>query len=141
MEGRCDMQHYKAPRPPDMMANGMPQVNTLRTSRARWVEYEDDLTREPVILYQHEGILRRIMRGILAHWLPLAFGALLLIGLYTGYQQWVAPAWNNMQAQWHTGDGRIAQLDAKVGHGGVSPFLAQSYQGYIVVIVLPLNNP
>lgn len=124
------------PQPPDM-----PQVNTLRTTRARQVQYEEDLMTEPVILYQHEGILRRIVRGILAHWLPLAFGALLLIGLYTGYQQWVAPAWNNMQAQWHTGDGRIAQLDANVGHGGISHFLAQYYNGHIVVIEMPLSNP
>src|SRR5258708_7477173 len=147
MEGRCDMQRtkYKPPQPPDMLANGMPQVNTLRTSRARQVHpspaYEDDRTTEPVVLYRQPGILRRIVRGILAHWLPLAFGALLLIGLYTGYQQWVSPVWNNLQAQWHTGDGRISQLDANVGHGGVSHFLAQYYDDHIVVIEMPLNNP
>jgi len=124
-----------------MLANGMPQVNTLRTTRARQVYIEDDLFTESVILYHHDGILRRIVRGILAHWLPLAFGALLLIGLYTGYQQWVAPAWNNAQAQWHTGDGRITQLDANVGHSGISHFLAQYYHGHIVVIEINLSIP
>src|SRR5258708_14289623 len=133
MEGRCDMQRirYRRPQPPDMLPNGMPQVNTLRR-RA----YQDDMTTEPVSLYR-QGILRSIM----AHWLPLAFGAILLIGLYTGYQQWVAPAWNNLQAQWHTGDGRITQLDANVGHSGVSHFLAQYYHGHILVIEIPLSNP
>ena len=92
-------------------------------------------------MYRRPGILRRIIRGILAHWLPLAFGAFLLIGLYTGYQQWLLPAWNNLQAQWYTGDGRITQLDADAGHGGVSHFLAQYYDGNIVVIEIQISNP
>jgi hypothetical protein len=106
-----------------MLSNGMPQVYTLRTSRARQVRY-DDLTTEPVYPYTHRGLLQRIIRGILAHWFPLACGVFPLLGLYTGYRQWVAPTWTSLQAQWHTGDGRITQLDANVGHGGVSHFLA-----------------
>jgi hypothetical protein len=55
-----------------MLSNGMPQVNTLRR-RA----YQDDMTTEPVILYRHPGILRRIIRGILAtdglhNWMPMS---------------------------------------------------------------------
>lgn len=141
---------HQPPQPPNMLPNGLPQIIHLRTSHARQVQYDPhhyppdymgERATEPVGDPPHIGILRRILRGVLAHWLPLAFGVLLLIGLYTGYQQWIAPAWGDLQAQWHTGDGRIVQLDANVGHGGVSHFIAQYYDGRIVVIEMPLNNP
>ena len=132
---------YKPPQPPDMLSNGMPQVHTLRTSRVRQVRCDDDLTTEPVYPDAQRGLVQRIIRGILAHWFPLACGVFLLLGLYTGYRQWVAPTWHSLQAQWHTGDGRITQLDANVGHGGVSHFLAQYYHGYLVVIEMPPQDP
>lgn len=136
---------HQPPQPPNMLPNGLPQITHLRTSRARQVnynpDYEQDRVTEPVGDPPYIGILRRILRGMLAHWLPLAFGACLLIGLYAGYQQWVAPAWRNVQAQWHTGDGRITQLDVDVGHGGMSHFLAQYYDGHIMVIEIQLRNP
>lgn len=134
----------KRPAEPDTLADGTPNVTYLRTSRARQVNFNptyDDRTTEPVTHATHHGIIRRILRGVLAHWLPLGFGLLLMIGLYTGYQQWVAPTWANLQAQWHTDDGRIVQMDADVGHGGVSHFLAQYYNGQVVVIEISLNNP
>lgn len=136
---------HQPPQPPAMLSNGLPQITHLRTSRARQVHYntgyEQDSVTEPVGDPPSIGNLRRILHGVQARWLLLAFGACLLIGLYAGYQQWVAPVWNNLQAQWHTGDGRITQLDANVGHGGMSHFLAQYYNSHIVVIEIQISNP
>lgn len=140
------MQHtaQKRPAEPDMQADGTPQVIHLGTSRARQVNFNpvyDDRTTEPITHATHRSLFRRVLRGIFAHWLPLAFGFILVVGIYLGYQQWVAPTWSNLQAQWHTGDGRIVQVDADVGHGGTSHFIAQYYNGYIVVLEMPLNSP
>lgn len=135
--------NYHPPKPPDMLPNGTPHISILRSSRARQVNYQtsydEDRTTEPI--RKREGLLRRILRGIAARWLPLSFGMLLIFGLYAGYRQWVQPTWQSLQAQWHTGDGRIVQLDANVGHGGMSHFLAQYYQGHIVVIEIQVTNP
>jgi hypothetical protein len=42
--------------------------------------------------------------------------------------------------QWHYGDARITQLDADVGHGGISRFIAEATNGAIVVLEMPLSN-
>ena len=49
----------------------------------------------------------------------------------------VIPWWTGIQDHWTYGEQRITQLDANVGHGGVSHFIAQYYQGHLLVIELP----
>jgi len=148
------MQTYKRPQEPDMREDGQPQVTILRARRP----YIDAATTRlgrtteemlppppPMPRVLRPGLLgraaRAILRAVARRWLPLSFGVLLFISIYVGYQQYVQPTWNNVQAHWHTGDGRIKQFDADVGHGGVSHFLAQYYDGRIVVIEISLNNP
>ena len=86
---------------------------------------------EPVITTRHRT---RPWVGILA-------GMLLTLALWIGLQQGVIPAFSWMNDQWHYGDNRITQLDANVGHGGVSHFVAEYYHGSIVVIELSLTHP
>ena len=52
----------------------------------------------------------------------------------------VTPWWNGVQMQWQYGNSRITQMDANVGHGGECHFIAEYYQGAIVVIEIPLSN-
>jgi hypothetical protein len=46
----------------------------------------------------------------------------------------VTPWWQGVQDQWQYGSTRITQLDADVGHGGVSHFIAQYYHDKIIII-------
>lgn len=138
---------YAPPQQPDMKADGTPNITVLRTSRARQVNYHTTLD-DPTISLSHapthsvrQKLWGRAAKGILRHWAPLGAGFLLVIVLYVGYTQWVLPTWNTLQAQWHTGDGRVIQFDADVGHGGMSHFLAQYYDGHIVIIEFPLSSP
>lgn len=75
-------------------------------------------------------------------WLML-LGVLLVIALWVGLLQAVFPAMGWMQDQWHYGDSRITQMDADVGHGGISHFIATyaKAQGEIVIIEIPLDHP
>jgi hypothetical protein len=71
----------------------------------------------------------------------MALGVLILVALWVVIQQWIMPALGWTQDQWHYGDNRITQMDANVGHGGESHFLAEYYQGSILVIEIPLAHP
>lgn len=140
---------YQPPERPDMRADGTPDILTPRVSRARYVpiDTEDPITQAPAPLPapRRRRPLRRLagwlLRGTLAHWLPLGCGVLLMIGGYAGVENWLLPALGNLSDQWHLGDGRIVQLDADVGHGGTSHFLAQWYHGSILVMEMAENNP
>jgi hypothetical protein len=46
----------------------------------------------------------------------------------------VVPWWSNLTDQWHYGDARIFQMDADVGHGATSHFLAYAQRGTITVL-------
>lgn len=75
---------------------------------------------------------------------PARFGLLgvgIVIAVVVVWNQCVMPAWNWSQDQWHYGDARITQLDANVGHGGTSHFIATFSHGNVVVIELMLDHP
>jgi hypothetical protein len=95
---------------------------------------------EPTITYRR-GLLIRLLawmgRGILRHWFAFLVAVLLLIGLSWVLQSWVLPTATSLQDQWHTGDGRITQFDANVGHGGTCHFLAEFYSGQVIIVEFP----
>ena len=43
--------------------------------------------------------------------------------------------------QWYYGDARVTQLDADVGHGGTSHFIAEYYNNSVIIVELPVRNP
>lgn len=121
-------------RPPAMQADGMPQVTPLRTSRARQVNYNpayDNHVTEPVTRHRASG----------KPFFLMAVGVLTVFGVLLFWQQVVMPWWTGLQNQWNYGSARITQLDADVGHGGLSHFIAQYSKGEIVVIELSYANP
>jgi hypothetical protein len=52
----------------------------------------------------------------------------------------VMPWWQGVQDHWQYGQDRITQMDADVGHGGLCHFIAEYYQGAIVVIEIPFAH-
>ena len=50
---------------------------------------------------------------------------------------WVHVTWDD----WHYGRPRTYQIDADVGHGGVSHFTVENLGGHIFVIEIPVNDP
>lgn len=119
-----------------MLADGTPDVTYLRTSRARQVNFNptyDDRTTEPMA--QHTR--RRQGRPLFF----MAVGVLIIVGSFAFWQQVVMPWWTGVQDQWNYGSAHITQLDADVGHGGMSHFIAEYHNGTIVIIELSYNNP
>ncbi|HLI68705.1 MAG TPA: hypothetical protein VKV19_03005 [Ktedonobacteraceae bacterium] len=120
---------YKPPEPPDMLADGTPKVVQLRTSRARQVNLSpayEDCTTEPV----------KRRRVSSKPFFLMAAGVLVVFGTMLFWQQVVTPWWTGLQNQWNYGSAHITQLDADVGHGGMSHFIAEYTNGEIVVIEL-----
>ncbi len=74
-------------------------------------------------------------------WGSFVFGMGLCLVLFLVGQQVVIPAVTATYDQWHYGDARLTQLDADVGHGGTSHFIASYYHGSIVVIEILLSKP
>ena len=64
-------------------------------------------------------------------------GMILAVGLMACWNMVLVPAFQNYQDQLHYGDGRISSIDADVGHGGVSTFLAFDRNGQVTIIELP----
>ncbi len=62
------------------------------------------------------------------------------IGVVVFWAHTVVPWWSSVQTQWQYGSSRITQLDANVGHGGECHFLAEYYNGAIIVIEIPYAN-
>ena len=52
----------------------------------------------------------------------------------------VSPWLTSMTDHWQYGEARISELDADVGHGGMSHFLAEYTHGQVLVIELPFGN-
>jgi hypothetical protein len=83
---------------------------------------------------------RRRFLGSRPMWLMLV-GVLIVIALMLVINRVVIPAIGWSQDQWHYGDTRITQMDANVGHGGESHFLATYSQGTIVILEISLDHP
>lgn len=49
----------------------------------------------------------------------------------------LVPLWTGIQNQWHYGDAKITTLEADVGHGGTSQFVAFVKSGNVLVIEIP----
>ncbi len=89
-----------------------------------------------------EHLPRRRFRRLLSK--PMGFmllGVLIVVALMAVVQKGLLPAWGWSQDQWHYGDARITQMDADVGHGGMSHFIATYSKGDIVIIEIPLDHP
>ena len=125
---------YARPTPPDMLPNGTPNITNFRTSRARQVNFDPaDRNTEPVV-----HLRRRVPRK---RTLLVAGTILVILGLLLFWQQTVIPWWTGIQDQWDYGSSRITQLDANVGHDGISHFIAEYNKGSIVIIEIPYANP
>src|SRR5579885_3272588 len=74
-------------------------------------------------------------------WGSFLVGMALCLILFLFGRQLVIPFVSATYDQWHYGDARLTQLDADVGHGGTSHFIASYYHGHIVVIELLLSHP
>ncbi|HLG64742.1 MAG TPA: hypothetical protein VKY19_22570 [Ktedonosporobacter sp.] len=74
-------------------------------------------------------------------WDSFLVGMLLCLILFLVGQQVVLPFVTATADQWHYGDAQLSQLDADVGHGGMSHLIANYYHGYIVVIEILLSHP
>ncbi len=73
--------------------------------------------------------------------LPVGIGMFIVVGTLLIFQHIIAPSYVWASDQWHYGDGRMTQLDADVGHGGTSHFIAEYYNGSVIVVELPVRNP
>jgi len=71
---------------------------------------------------------------------PFGIGMLIVVGALLIFQQVLVPVMTSVSDQWHYGDARITQLDADVGHGGVSRFIAETEHGAVIVLELPLAD-
>lgn len=127
---------HQPPQPPDMLPNGLPQITQLRTGRARHVDFNpayDDRTTERVM----HRTPKRLGRPLFF----MAVGVVVILGVFVFWQQVVAPWWTGLQDQWNYGSAHITQLDANVGHNGLSHFIAEYHNNEIVVIELSYTNP
>ena len=74
----------------------------------------------------------------LGHFLTqFGIGMLIVIVAIAIWNMVIVPKWQEYQDQLHYGDGRISKLDADVGHGGISTFLAFDLGRQITIIELP----
>ena len=72
---------------------------------------------------------------------PIGIGMLIVVGALLIVQRVVLPTATWASDQWHYGDSRMTQLDADVGHGGTSHFIAEYYHGSVIIVELPVKNP
>jgi hypothetical protein len=77
------------------------------------------------------------------HWalVPIGIGMLIVVGVLLIAQRVVIPAADWTNDQWYYGDSRLTQLDADVGHGGTSHFIAGYCKAGIVVAEVPYGRP
>lgn len=71
----------------------------------------------------------------------ILLGALIVVALVILIQQVIIPAWGWTQDQWTYGNSRITQMDANVGHDGISHFVALYSHGDIVILEIALDHP
>ncbi len=68
--------------------------------------------------------------------LPVGIGMFIVVGTLLIFQHVIAPSYVWASDQWHYGDARMTQLDANVGHGGTSHFIAEYYHGSVIILEL-----
>lgn len=99
------------------------QTETARPSRS---------PQEPAMRARRPETGWLAVRSRLLPWLMVGMGLALL------WLCWLGPAlggwWQQQTAQYQYGTTRASQLDADIGHGGVSHLLAQDLHGTIVVL-------
>ncbi len=139
------MKPYQEPTLPDtdeVENEWTPAITTLRARRARPAA-------SPVTKPAAHASLpapaapapaRRRVRMDKPAWL-MVLGVLIVLALAILFQRVLLPALGWTQDQWHYGDSRITQIDATVGHGGTSHFLALYTHGDIVILEIPLDHP
>jgi hypothetical protein len=99
---------------------------------------EQPPTNPPASVEQHPTSGRRLS---VRTKLYILLGMLLVILPWLVWQQYLLPLKGWVSDQWQYGDSRMTEMDKNVGHGGMSHFLAEYYQGAIVVIELtPTGN-
>ncbi len=142
------MKQYQEPALPDtdeIEDEWTPAITTLRARRAK--SAVPPVTKPAAPASQSAPVpsvtlpapARRVRMGK-PGWL-MVLGVLIVLALAVLFQQVIMPALGWTQDQWHYGDSRITQIDANVGHGGTSHFLALYTHGNIVILEIPLDQP
>lgn len=99
--------------------------------------YEPDVQTQSVVYSRNTSEDKAIKRSRPRKGLVLCiFAAIATLLLLIGWFRFVLPWWQGITDHWQYGQARISQLDADIGHGGVSHFVAEYYKGQIVVIEL-----
>ncbi len=65
---------------------------------------------------------------------------LCFLSLYILWNALVIPWWQGIEDQWQFGTSRITRMDADVGHGGVSTFLAFVLGRQVIIIEAPQGS-
>lgn len=77
------------------------------------------------------------------HFSPVAFCMAVSIGFLAvllAINVIILPFFNNVSNQVKYGDNRISSFDFNVGHGGTSHFIAQVYNGQVIVVELDMPD-
>jgi len=67
----------------------------------------------------------------------VGIGMMCFLTLYILWNALVIPWWQGIEDQWQYGTSRIARMDADVGHGGTSTFLAFVLSRQVIIIEAP----
>ena len=67
----------------------------------------------------------------------VGIGMLCFLALYILWNAFVIPWWQNVEDQWQYGTSRITRIEADVGHGGKSTFLAFVLNRQVIIIEAP----
>jgi hypothetical protein len=128
-------------RPPQPDEGNWP--GNVRPLRQRQVEidptkFRERITEEPITKL---GRTVRRWSPAMRRLLKLSFASLIIIiSVIILWTQVLVPGWYWLQTRWQYGATPITQMDANVGHGGESHFLAEYYKGAIVIIEIPYAN-
>lgn len=101
--------------------------------------HQADVASQPVVRNTSDDIAIKRPRNVRL-WAILITTLIVTLSFLIIWTTVVAPWWQGVQDQWHYGSSRITQMDANVGHGGESHFIAEYYKGAIVIIEIPFNS-
>ena len=68
-------------------------------------------------------------------------GMILAVALMAVWNMVLVPTFQAVTDQWQYGNSRVFSLDADVGHGGVSSFLAYDLNGHITIVEIVQGSP
>jgi hypothetical protein len=71
----------------------------------------------------------------------LGLGMCGTLAVWLAIQLAIIPFIADAAQHWQYGDGRLSQFDLKVGHGGVSHFLAEYWHHEIIIVEFPGGSP